>query len=449
LFFRNSFQGGIHLPAEKERIGQFPIEPLLPPTKVIIHLAQHVGPPAKPVVKHGDRVKVGQAIGEAVEGICAPVHASVSGRVLTVGRFPTSDGQLGPAIEIENDGLGDMVETDPMDKSWREAALGELINIISRAGVVDMDDSGMPTHFKLSPPSTSPIDTLIINGLQSEPAVASNSRLLVEKPEEIFTGMLIVKKILGAPKTIFAVDTSQTKVAAALLTIAKDRKHKDVSVVKLNPKYPQAAEKLLVQTLLNRRIPSTGAAADVGCIVFNVATIHAIFNAVCRGVPLYERVITISGPAVRSPKNLMVPIGTPLRSLMEFCTIDPDTVHKIIIGGAMTGTAQSDLDISVQKTTSSIFLFNRGAEVARRYACINCGHCVKTCPMRLVPAFLAKYVDNDAVDLAASWGITACIECGSCSYVCPSKIDLVHFIKLGKYRIARHSATHEGTIVNV
>jgi electron transport complex protein RnfC len=218
-----------------------------------------------------------------------------------------------------------------------------------------------------------------------------------------------------------------------------------MTLARLSPKYPQGSEKLLIQTLLGKQVPSGGAPTDLGCITLNVATVHAIYNAVLCGVPLYQRVITVSGPAVRSPKNLLVPIGAPLSSVLDYCDFDPLAARKVVMGGAMTGCAQSDMDVSVQKSTAGIIAFDAAIEDRRRQECINCGSCVKTCPMRLVPSFLAKNVEKNKIEDAAAWGIGDCIECGSCAYVCPSRINLVHFIKLGKYLIARqHNPVHPG-----
>ena len=435
---RTSFHGGIHLPRKTERADRVPIEHLPSPPKVVIHLAQHAGRPANPIVKTGDRVKIGQKVGAAVEEVSASVHASIAGKVLRIGQFPYPDGRRGPAIEIENDGSGDTIEPRPMNKPWREAALGELVRLIADAGIVCMDQSAYPLHVKLSLPSNIQLHTFIINGIGDDPYLTAGERVIVEKTEEILTGSLIVKKMLEAKRTIIALENKQQQAVALVSGMLKDPKYKALSLAKLKPKYPQGSEKLLIQTLVKKQVPSGGAPIDIGCITLNVATVHAVYNAVVSGIPLHHRVMTVNGPAVRSPKNLLVPIGTPLRFILDFCSYDPGVARKVVMGGAMTGGAQSDLDVAVQKSTAGIVAFDTAAiDISLSQDCINCGSCVKTCPMRLIPSFLAKYVEKNKIGDAALWGIEDCIECGSCAYVCPSKINLVHFIKLGKYLSAR------------
>jgi Na+-translocating ferredoxin:NAD+ oxidoreductase subunit C len=440
LFGRNSFHGGIHPPAQKERTADSPIALLPQPPKVVIHLAQHAGIPANPLVKTGDTVRVGQKIGEPAGLISSAIHASVSGRVLRVGQFSCPDGKRAAAIEIENDGRREAMDLAAMDKSWRETAPGELVRMIAAAGVVDMGRSAFPAHVLLSPPSHIPIHTLIISGVEDEPYVTADRRLMLENTEEILTGMLIVKKMVGAGRTVIAVENTNQQVIAQLSGAMKDPKYKDIAVARLKAKYPQGFEKMLTQTIAKKQVPSGCSPTDIGCIVINVATAHAVFDAVVNGVPLCQRVVTVSGPAVRSPKNILVPIGTPLRWLLDFCEVDAGRLHKVVLGGPMTGQAQSDLDVPVGKSANAILAFDQPVELSGRSDCINCGNCVKTCPMRLVPSYLAKYVRANKSEQAASWGLGDCIECGSCAYVCPSRIDLVHYMKLGKYLAARRPA---------
>jgi electron transport complex protein RnfC len=379
-------------------------------------------------------------IGEPAGLFSSPVHSSVSGKVLRIGRFSCPDGNRGPAIEIENDGRRETVELAAMEKSWREAAPGELVQMIAAAGVVDMGRGAVPAQVLLSPSSRSPIHTLIINGVEDEPFVTADRRLMLENTEEILTGTLIVKKIVGAGRTVIAVENTSQQVVAKFSGAVKDPKYKDVAVTRLKPKYPQGSERLLIQTVAKKQVPSGSSPADIGCVVVNVATAHAVFDAVVNGIPLCQRVVTVNGSAVRSPKNVLVPIGTPLRWLLDFCDVEAERLHKVILGGPMTGQAQSDLDVSVGKSTGAVIAFDAPDAVPLRRHCINCGNCVKTCPMRLVPSYLAKFVRVNKLDQAARWGLDDCIECGSCAYVCPSKIDLVHYLKLGKYLTARRPA---------
>ena len=342
MFGRNSFHGGIHPPAEKERTAHSPIALLPLPPKVIIRLEQYAGIPANPLVRHGDYVRAGQMIAELAEQVSSPIHASVSGKVLRIGLFSYPDGSRGPAIEIENDGRREATEVTTMDKSWREAAPGELARIITAAGVVDMGRTALPAQALLSPSSLSPIHTLIVSGVEDEPYVTADCRLMLENTEEILTGTLIVKKILGAQRVFIAVEKTNQQVVAKLSGSVKDPKYKDIVLARLKPKYPQGSERMLTKTLAKKQVPSGGSPADIGCIVINVATAFAVFDAVVNGIPLYQRVVTVSGPAIRSPKNVLAPVGTPIRWLLDFCGAEADRLHKVVLGGPITGQAQSD-----------------------------------------------------------------------------------------------------------
>ena len=389
---------------------------------------------------------MGQTIGEPATEASVSVHASVSGKVLRIDQVAYPDGQRGPAIEIENDNTSEIIETRAMEKSWRETAPGELVRMITAAGIVGMGRAAFPTHIKLSPPSNLQIQTFVVNGIEDEPYLTADYRLMLEKTEEILTGTLIVNKILGVKRTVIALDSSKQEAVAKLSRALKDPKFKDIGIAKLKPKYPQGSEQMLTQTLLKKQIPSGGSPADIGCVVLNVATVYAVYDAICNGMPLVRRVITVSGPAARSPKNLLVPIGTPMRLLLDFCGVDSGAAHKIVMGGPMTGAAQADMDVSVEKSTGGIVAFDKVAAVPRRRGCINCGNCVKTCPMLLVPSFLAKHVNKNNIEEAVLWGLFDCIECGSCAYACPSKIDLIHFIKLGKYLASKQNVHVQATL---
>jgi Na+-translocating ferredoxin:NAD+ oxidoreductase subunit C len=426
----------------KDLTANLKIETLPHPPRVIVHLAQHAGTPANPLVKHGDRVRIGQVIAEPTGAVSLPVHASVSGTIISVGPFPHPSGDHMTAVEIENDGSEEKAEMLPLDKPWKEAALGEIVQKISAAGIAGMGGCGFPAHAKLSPPSNKPIDTLIVNGVECEPYLTADHRLLIEKTEEILTGSLIIRKVLGAKTTFLAVDAGNLDAIARILELLDGPKFKDISLAKLKTKYPQGGEKQLIYALNKKQVPSGGLPMDIGCVVHNVATVFAVHEAVCVGIPLYQRVVTANGPALRSPKNIMVPIGTPARFVLRHCGIDMGNVKKVVIGGPMTGLAQSEPDVPVMKTTAGILAFGRldeAADIRAGYghACIGCGKCVKSCPMRLVPSFLAKYVNRNRIEEAREWGVLDCIECGACAYICPSKINLVHFMKLGKYWAAR------------
>lgn len=427
-----SFKGGITLPQSKEQISQSAIELFPAPSKVIIPLLQHNGATAHPTVKRGDPVSIGQLIGEQSEHSSLAVHASVSGEVLSIGLFPHPNGRQILAVEIENNFKDDKAYTQPYDRPWQEAAPQELIQKIQQCGIAGMSGEGTPTHLKLSQPSNKTIHTVILNACESEPFIASDIRLLIEKTEDILKGFLILKKITGATRAIIGVDNRQQSVYQALQSWIADPVYKDISVVKLKSKYPQGAEHQLIYAITKKAVPPDGSAADTGCMVFSPSTSLAVHDAIIDGLPLYQRVISVNGSSVSTPKNYLVRLGTPIRAILDICKCDMTITKKIISGGPMTGTTQSDLDAPVIKTTTGIFAYDKTSPAMQNYPCINCGQCVNVCPQRLVPARIAKYVKRIQMKKAAEWSFSGCTECGACSYVCPSGINLLHFIKLAK-----------------
>lgn len=432
---RFTFKGGIHPPHSKTQTAGLSIEVFPAPSKVIIPLQQHIGAPAKPVVKRGERVSIGQLIGEAGGFVSAPVHSSVSGTVLSVGLFPHPMGKQVIGVEIENDGTEEKQMLSPLDKPWREAAQGELIQKIQSAGIVGMGGASFPTHVKLSPPSNKPIDVLIINGAECEPYLTADHRLMLERTEDFLTGVLILKKILGAKKCFIGIEENKPDGIKLVNKLLSGSLYKDVTLARLGAKYPQGGEKQLINAVTGRFVPSGGLPMDAGCVVQNVGTAVAVRDAILGGIPLYERVVTVTGPTVRNPKNLLVRIGTPIRLLLEACEVDLKASRKVIMGGPMMGIAQSDLDAPVIKSTSGLLVYDKVQPALREYPCINCGRCVAACPIHLVPSRLAKFIEKESIDEAVEWNVMDCMECGSCTYVCPSKINLVHFMKLGKFHV--------------
>lgn len=432
---RFSFKGGIHPPHNKSQTDSLSIEVFPAPSKVTIPLQQHIGAPSKPVVKRGDRVTIGQVIGEAGGFVSSPVHSSVSGTVLSIGSFPHPMGKQVIAVEIENDGADEHCTQMPFDKPWREAAPGELIQKIQAAGIVGMGGASFPAHVKLSPPSNKPIDTLIINGAECEPYLTADHRLMLERTEDFLTGVLILKKILGAKKCFIGIEENKPDAIKAVSDLLSGSQYKDLTLARLIAKYPQGGEKQLINAITGRSVPSGGLPMDSGCVVQNVGTAVAVRDTILKGIPLYERVVTVTGPTVRSPKNLLVRIGTPVRLLLEACDVDMNATRKVIMGGPMMGIAQSDLDVPVIKSTSGLLAYDKVEAAIREYPCINCGKCVSVCPIHLVPSRLAKFIERENIDEALEWNLMDCVECGSCSYVCPSKINLVHFMKLGKFHV--------------
>lgn len=441
MFGKVSFKGGVHPPGNKQTTASSAIEMLPAPEKVFIPLSMHTGTPAKIAVKIGDKVKIGQVLGEANGFYSSSVHASVSGEVASISPYPHPSGQHLLAVGIVNDGKDEMVECEPLDKSWREAAPGEIIQKIQACGIVGMGGAGIPTHVKLSPPSEKKIDTLIINGAESEPCLTADHRLILEKTEQILCGMMIMKKTLGARHGYVGIEDKNPDAFEAVKKQLADQKYSGIECVKLQTKYPQGGEKQIIKAITKREVPSGGQPMDVGCVVQNVATSYAVWDAVCHGLPLYQRTITVCGPLVKKPANLLVRIGTPVRYILEYCQTDIGGIKKLIMGGPMMGLAQAELDVPVIKTTTGLLTSTATHPGIKSYNCLNCGHCLKACPMSLNPSLLAKYIEKKMYSEAKQWNVLDCMECGSCSYVCPSKINLVHYIKLGKYHVVAAKQT--------
>ncbi len=436
-----SFSGGIFPPKNLQNPESLVVEELSQPPRIYLPLLQHSGAIANAVVKRGDRVRRGQIIGEISQNLSAAIHSPISGSVSAITPVQHPSGKQVLGIEIENDGENTPFEMTGMSTPWKEAAPQEIIQKILSCGIVGMDNDGFPIHVKLSPPADKAIDTLCIDATQNEPYVASDLPLLIEKTEDILTGVLIAKKVLGATKTICAAMFENTSMVDALKKALEDVRFKDIQLVLTKSKYPQGAEKILVKTLTKRETPIGGSPLDIGCVVLNVSTCYAIFNAVCNGIPLYQRIVTVAGPCVKTPKNLLVPFGTPISYLLRHCDTDMARVKKVIVGGPLRGLAQAEVDVPIIKTSTAVLAFDTLTEGIKRFDCISCGRCVRVCPMRLTPCYLMKFVNMDKNAEAINWGVQDCIECGSCSFVCPSKINLVHFIKLGKYRAESTTST--------
>ncbi len=442
MFGTFSFRGGVHPPHKKSQTASKPIIELAAPAKVIIPLSQHIGAPAKPTVKKGDEVKIGQVLGEAGGFVSAQIHSSVSGKVVNVAPHPHPLGKDVLSVEIENNGNDETVEFEPLE-SWESASRTDIIKKIAESGIVGKGGATFPSHVKLSPPEDKPIDTLILNGAECEPYLTADHRLMLEKTEGILEGTRIVQQVLGAKSTWIGIEDNKPDAVAAVSEKLSEPRYQGMSVAKLRTKYPQGGEKQLIQAITGREVPSGGLPMHVGCVVHNIGTVYAIWEAITRGIPLYRRVVTVTGPSVGKPANFLVRIGTPIQFILDTCEVDMQTTKKLIMGGPMMGLAQSDPSAPVIKSTSGILAYDKIYPGIRSHACINCGNCVRACPAGLVPSALGKYVDKERYEDAEEWNVLDCIECGSCAFVCPSKINLVHFMKLGKYHVmaARKAAS--------
>jgi len=434
MFAKKTFQGGSHPPTRKRATQASPIAPIPAPSRVVIPLSQHTGAPAEPLVAVGDEVSAGQKIGEAQGYISVPVHASIGGKVTAIEphRHPLG-GEL-PAVVIESDGDQPPAGFSPAPGWSPPSDPRAMIEAVREAGIVGLGGAAFPTHVKLSPPENKPIDTCILNGAECEPYLTADHRLMVEHGDEIVAGLKLILKILDCRRGLIGIEANKPDALAAMRE--RTRGEDGLTVIPLQVKYPQGAEKQLIWALTRREVPSGGLPMDVGCVVQNVGTAKAIHEAISRGKPLIERVVTVTGPLIGEPRNVLVPIGTPFREIIEFCGGTTAEPGKLIMGGPMMGLAQPSDEIPVIKGTSGILALGPGqAVIPESQSCIGCARCVDTCPMKLVPTRLARLIEHDRFTEAGEQGVLDCMECGTCSYVCPSKINLVHLFKFAKAKI--------------
>ena len=423
-----TFKGGVHPYEGKELSAEKPVEAIKPGKELVYLLSQHIGAPAKPIVAKGDRVLVGQKIAEAGGFVSAPIHASVSGTVSRIEKRKNATGGYVDAIVIENDDLYESVsfeEADPEALS-RE----EILNRIREGGVVGMGGAGFPTAVKLSPKDPSVVDHILVNGSECEPYLTSDYRCMLEFPEKIVGGLEIILKLFKPEcKGVICIEDNKPKAIEVMRKAAAGKSRISVAVMKT--KYPEGAERCLINAITGRYVNSRMLPADAGCVVDNIDTVIAVYEAVKYGRPVIDRVFTVSGDAPVNPRNFRVPVGMNYAEIIEAEGGFKSTPEKVISGGPMMGFALYDLNIPVTKTSGAITAFLQD-EVSRSTpsACINCGRCVKGCPARLLPCRLADFAEhNDEKSFEEYYGLE-CVNCGSCSYSCPAKRPLAAEINM-------------------
>ncbi len=428
-----TFTGGVHPHEGKRATETKPISEIPAPELVIIPLSQHTGAPAKPIVKPGDQVKIGTKIAEADGFISVPAHSSVSGKVKAIADYSHPLGRRLPAVAIENDGKDDWIDlarwsdlTDGAPQAVRDA--------VKEAGIVGLGGAAFPTHVKLSPPEGKNIDTVILNGAECEPYLTADHRLMLEYSEEILVGFQVIMRVVEAQRAFVGIERNKPDAIRVLTEKVISREGMEVAALKV--KYPQGAEKQLIKAITGREVPCGGLPMDIGCLVQNVGTALAMFEALKFGRPLVSRVLTLSGSAAKNPGNFRVRIGTPFSHIIACAGGAADGCGKILMGGPMMGIAQHTDEVPVVKGTSGILLLGE-SEVLRDEPgpCLRCGRCVDHCPMRLVPNEIARLVEKGNLELAEEYGVFDCMECGVCAFVCPSKIRHVHLMKQGKAEI--------------
>lgn len=424
---RKTFKGGAHPYDGKKMSRDCPIEILNPGDTLVYPLSQHIGAMAKPLVKAGDRVLVGQKIAEKGGFISANIHSSVSGTVKAIEKRLVATGGMVDSIIVENDGMYE--EAAPIfSGNPDELSKDEIIKIIEEAGIVGMGGAGFPTNVKLSPKNADIIDSIIVNGAECEPYLTSDYRRMVEQTDKLVKGLKIVLKIFPDAKGYFGIEDNKPEAIEALLKATENEDR--IEVVPLKTKYPQGGERSMIYAVTGRKINSKMLPADVGCIVHNVDTFYAIYNAVYNGKPLIERIVTITGDAVSTPKNFQVRIGTSFRELIDAAggfTTEPE---KIISGGPMMGFSFFNIDVPVVKGSSSLLAFIKD-DVSHEEpsACIRCGRCAAACPEHLLPMKLAALAGQNEPEEFKKLGGMECVECGCCSYVCPAKRQVTQSVR--------------------
>ncbi|KJR40184.1 electron transporter RnfC, partial [Candidatus Magnetoovum chiemensis] len=413
-------KGGIHPAEKKEYTSSIEIKTAKIPKKIVIPLSQHIGAPCKPLVEVGARVKVGQKIGEASGFVSAPVHSSVSGKVVEIAAYALPTGRMSDAIVIENDNLDEWID-HIVDDEYIEKSPEILKARIKEAGIVGMGGATFPTHVKLSPPKEKTIDTIIINGAECEPYLTSDHRVMVERPDDVIDGLKILMRILSVSKGFIGIEENKPDAVKKLRDACRDKS--DIEIRTLKVKYPQGAEKMLIKSIVDRDVPAGGLPMDIGVVVQNAGTAVAIYEACRYGKPLIERVVSVTGKGVAAPGNYKVRIGTFISSLVEECGGLKKDAAKIICGGPMMGFAIHSLEVPVIKGTSGIVVLTEKevAHSAKFSHCIRCGRCVEACPMGLMPNMLSLLSEKSFYGECKDYNLFDCFECGCCTFVCPAK----------------------------
>ena len=426
------FYGGVHPMQDKVSRGAAIVSaPIL--ERYTVPLTMHIGAPAKALVKAGDTVMRGQQIGEAASFVSANIHSPTSGKVKSLGFCLSPLGIQVPCVEIEADGQDTPAEPFEPIKNWQDADPDLLRKRVADAGIVGMGGASFPSAVKLTVPPGKSIDTLIVNGVECEPCLTADHRLMLESPQSILAGVSIVARLLGVQNTVIAIEDNKEDAIELLTQAAAGT---PIQVVPLKVRYPQGAEKQLIYTITRRQVPSGGLPADVHCVVQNIGTMSAIAEAILDGKPLYERVTTVTGGPVRTPGNWRFRVGTPYAEAIRLSGGTTGPVAKIISGGPMMGFSVYSQEIPIMKNTSGILLM--GPDEVFQYtsrACIRCGRCNDACPMQLMPGILSAQIENERFEDAQNWHVMDCMECGCCSFVCPAGRPLVQHMRRAKAEV--------------
>ena len=420
------YYGGVHPSERKEATEHLKLQQFPDPETVVIPLSMHAGAPANPVVQVGDTVKVGQKIGEAAGFISSPVHSSVSGTVTAIENHGHATRGECLSVVIQSDGKNTLHESVQPNKDLDSLTPDEIVEIVKEAGIVGMGGAGFPTSVKLKP--AKPVDTILLNGCECEPLLTADHRVLLEFADDVIFGLKAIIKAVGAEKGLIVIEDNKPDAIELMKEKAADCS--DIDVVVAKTKYPQGAEKMLIKRVMGRQVPRGGLPADVGCVVSNISTTKAIAGAIQKGMPLVERVVTVTGEHVKNPGNVLVKIGTNTKDLLDYCGGETGEDITVKAGGPMMGFVLSDVNVPIMKGSNGIIAVD--TDYTKEQPCIKCGRCMDVCPMELSPLYFAKFADEENWQGMKDKNVMDCIECRCCEYICSSKIPLVTKIKAGK-----------------
>ena len=429
ISIKKTFKGGVHPEEYKELTANKSFEEIPAPEEISIPLSQHLGKESIPVVKKNDKVKIGTLIAKENGFISAPVHSSIAGTVSSISKTFLQTGFQKTSIVIKKDTSNETEFLQPLDSDTVSSQ--EIIQRVCDAGIVGLGGAAFPTYVKLSPPSDKKIDYIILNACECEPYLTRDYRLILERTEEVIKGLLLIMRATNVQNGVIGIEDNKPEAIEKLKEVLSN--YPQIRLIILKTKYPQGAEKILIKAVLGREVPPGKLPLDVGVIVQNVGTAIAIYDAVTKGIPSIYAYMTVSGKGIKEPKNLIVPIGTPLKNVIDFCGGLTDDAKRIVIGGPMMGFAQFDLSIPVTKATSGLLVLTE--EEVKEYPetnCLRCGICVSVCPLNLTPTRLVRLIQKKRFEEAAKLNISLCMECGTCAFSCPAYIPLVHWLRLGK-----------------
>ena len=429
-----NLRGGTYLPHHKGT-SSFHSEVLPSPERVIIPLRQHIGAPCSPTVKKGDTVFVGTVIGDSDHPVSAPIHSSISGTVEKIEAIPMPDGSTVDAVFILSD---HNMTPDPNLKAPAISNKEDFVAATRASGLVGLGGAGFPTHIKFNVKDGVHIDTLVINAAECEPYITADDRCCIEESDDILEGVYLIKELLGIEKVIIAVENNKPEAIKKLYGIATDFRDvlDNVKLMALTTKYPQGAEKVIIYSTLKRIVPMGKLPSDVGCIVMNVSSVAALYRFIKTGMPLVTRRLTVDGNAIENPRNVIVPIGTPVSEVLSYCGYKEDGATRIIMGGPMMGTSIPSTDYVVTKTNNAVLAFYEDT-IPHKTPCIHCGKCASGCPMKLNPASIEQAINAGATDKLKSLYADYCMECGSCAFNCPAKRPLAQIMRIAKKEIRR------------